>query len=206
MKQVMLNLGCGAHVVKDFINIDKYLTLENLKSKKGIYEKAIVDKGGKFIQADMLKLPFKDNSVDYIECNDAVEHLPIGDVPFFFKEIYRVLKRKHNVSILTPNFAGLAKLFLDNCDREDFNTEAFFALSNYIYGNQVHEGEFHRSALTPWYIQRLAQTIGFSNIEIVLYPRNTPMSKGPQLKTLKWTGPLAKTFFAYDYIHATLTK
>ena len=80
-KKIKLNLGCGVHLFGEpFINVDKYFTLEDLKTQKGFYANVIMEKGAKFVQADLLKLPFKNNYADYIICLDVIEHMRIRDV------------------------------------------------------------------------------------------------------------------------------
>ena len=165
-KKIQLNLGCGVHLIKGFINIDKTFSLKELKSKKGVFVNAQIDKGAEFLQCDMRKLPFKDNSVDYIECSAAIEHIPMREVVLVFNEIHRVLKPKHKAVILTTNFADLARLYLEELDKKDFSTERFFEICSHIYGNQITDGEFHCSAFSPWYFKRLSDTVGFKDIKV----------------------------------------
>jgi hypothetical protein len=77
-----LSLACGGNKPEGFKGVD------------------IVKTDGTDYVFDLLKFPWKqikDNSVDEIECQNFVEHIPHGDSfndPFFqfFDEIYRVLK------------------------------------------------------------------------------------------------------------------
>jgi SAM-dependent methyltransferase len=205
-KLVMLNLGCGIRAVKGFINIDSVITLKDLKEGKGVFKGAVIEKGSKFLHSDMRKLPFKDNSVDYVECHQSIEHIPMKDVPLVFKEIYRVLKPGKKAVISTTNFADIAKQYLEICNREDFDTEEFFRICSYIYGNQLHGGEFHQSAFSPWYMKRLADTVGFTNVDIVSYPRDTKLKDGPKLKAVKLPKKYQERLLVCDYLCATLTK
>ena len=54
-------------------------------------------------QKDPMKLPFKDNSFENVHCKHVLEHLPS---PFAFtKEIFRVLKPKGRLVLLTDKYA-----------------------------------------------------------------------------------------------------
>jgi len=70
-----LNLACGKDYKKGFINLD-------------IDEECKPD-----IVASVLKLPFENNSIEYINCDHLVEHFLPEDAELFFSEVYRVLKK-----------------------------------------------------------------------------------------------------------------
>ena len=203
-KKIQLNLGCGIHLVKDFINIDKVITLKDLKdgieTKKGLFRNAIIEKGSEFIQCDMKELPFKDNSVDYIECCEAIEHVPMNEVIIVIKEMHRVLKTGHKAVIFTTNFADLSRLYLEESDKEDFDMQRFYEISAHIYGNQLTEGEFHRSAFSPWLFKRMSDVVGFKDIKVVMHPRYTST---PKLKAFR---PMKDGVLVCDFLLATLTK
>lgn len=96
-----LSLACGGHKPEGFKGVD-------IAKQDGV----------DYIQ-DLLKFPwnqFADNSVDQIECQNFVEHIPHGDSfndPFFqfFDEIYRILKPAEfnpaNPNIPTTGFATI---------------------------------------------------------------------------------------------------
>ena len=201
---MQLNLGCGIHLVSGFVNIDVAFSLADLKrdvkAKKGVFENAVIEKGAKFIQCDMKKLPFKDNSVDYIESNCSIEHIPMNEVIVVFCEIHRVLKPGCHAVIVTTDFADLARMYLEECNKEDFDTERFFRVCSFIYGNQITSGEYHCSAFSPWYLKRLSDTAGFKDIKVILHPRYTVC---PKLRTVRWSKGMVLTS---DFLYAKLTK
>ncbi len=199
-KKLMLNLGCGVRVIKDFINIDNSFTLKDLQQKKGVFKNAVIEKGGKFVQADMKKLPYKNDSVDYIECSEAIEHIPLREVILVFNEIHRVLKPGCKAIVLTTDFADIARMWLDELNKEDFSIERFFEICTYIYGNQLTNGEYHRSAFSPWYIKRLSDTVGFKDLKVILYPKN---SIPPEMKTMVWG---KNAVFSGAMLYCELTK
>lgn len=187
LKQIWLNLGSGVSLADlPFINVDKFFTKEDLE--KGIKDKdpllvnARVPKGAKFVQADIaVHLPFEDNSVDYIECNDAIEHMAMCEVIPALTEMYRVLKPGGKLCISTTNFDELAKLWILNVTGRSLSTkediDRYITLSQVIYGNQAGPGEFHRVPFTPFSLGYYIQTAGFKlpNITITVYPTNSPL-------------------------------
>lgn len=182
--QVWLNLGCGVNLADDFINVDKFFSKEDLekgiKNKDPLLANARVPKGAKFVQADMCNLPFKDNYADYIECNDAIEHMAMSEVIPALTEMYRVLKPGGKLAVSTTNFDELAKLWTLNITGNSLSTEQDIAryttLSQVIYGNQAGEGEFHKVPFNPFSLGYYLQTVGFKlpDITITVFPTNTP--------------------------------
>jgi len=79
-----LNLGCGNKIKEGFIGIDK------------------IDFGfNKVVDLEKDKLPFEDNSVDYILANHFIEHLK--DVKNCLNECWRVLKPDGIIEIIVPH-------------------------------------------------------------------------------------------------------
>lgn len=190
-KPIKINLGCGITVVKDFINVDKMFTEKQLREKKGGLRDTVFEKGAKYVRGDILALPFKDNYADYIETIDAVEHISFLRILTAFKEMYRVLKPGGKLVVVTPNFDQLAELWtntvkglpLDN--QESF--EKFKNVMEVIYGNQLHEGEYHKTPFNPQFLLLLLTNSGFKikKIKIIIYPMgNSDIRK--KIKTQKW--------------------
>lgn len=190
-KKVQINLGCGITVVKDFINVDKFYKEKELREKKGNFINTVFEKGAKYVQADMLKLPFKDNFADYIETVDAIEHVSFRFVLRAIQEMFRVLKKGGKLVIVTTNFNQLAELWtktmadlpLDN----QVNFEKFKNLMEVIYGNQTYDGEFHCIPFNPQFLQLLLTQAGFNpkKIKIIVYPMGND-EIGKKIKTQKW--------------------
>lgn len=185
-KPIWLNIGCGVGLADSpFINIDNYMTLADLKkgakTKKGPFCNARVPKGALFIKADVCDLPFKDNSVDYIECNDCIEHMPQALVHTALAEMYRVLKPGAKIGLSTTNFDELAKLWTLNVAGNPLSTPEDFkkyqTLANIIYGHQASLGEYHKVPFNPFLLGYHFQQAGFSlkNILITVYPTNSPI-------------------------------
>jgi SAM-dependent methyltransferase len=201
MKKIQLNLGCGIGVKSGFINVDKFYTLKQLKSKKGIFKKAIMEKGGTYVQADMCNLPFKDNYADYIETVNVIEHISFRNIEKAFSEMYRVLKPGHKVLMLTTNFDQLAKFWTEKVAGKIFDNKQiiddYFELTECIYGNQLYEGEYHIMPFNPYFLNALLQRVGFKakKIKIVVFPMGSNQLN-KKLKTQKWEkNAVARTEF-----------
>ncbi|MCX7879301.1 MAG: glycosyltransferase [Ignavibacteria bacterium] len=99
-KPKLVNLGCGNHFHKDWINIDFNKTGENV------------------IQYDLLNgIPFEDNTADVIYHSHLLEHFPKAYAPIFIKECYRVLKPGGIIRVVVPNLEEIVKLYLENLNK-----------------------------------------------------------------------------------------
>lgn len=186
MSKLNVNLGSGIHLVAGFTNVDAFIDPKDVKKKKG----------AKYIQASMTALPFEDNTVDYIECLEAIEHLSFVEVPKAVQEMYRVLKPGGVAYIFTTNFDDIAQQWTQFIEGKDFDAHNWITLTSIIYGNQMHAGEFHRSAFNPAFFNGLMQACGFTKFEMVGYLRG---ALPPKFKGAKWpkkplnTGTIAVT-------------
>jgi predicted SAM-dependent methyltransferase len=191
-KKVKLNLGCGITVVGDgFINVDKFYTLKQLKEAKGTFRDAKVARGAKYVQADMLDLPFKDNYADYIETIDVIEHISFRFILKAFMEMYRVLKPGGKLCAVTANFDALARMWTDGIEGmvldNQPNFDKFYNLMEVIYGNQAYGGEFHTTPFNPQFSTLLLKQAGFdlTKVKIIIYPIGSD-AIGKKIKTQKW--------------------
>ena len=87
-KMRKLNLGCGEDYREGFVNVD---------IRKDVKTDSIVN-----IEK---KLPFKDNSFDYIYSRHVIEHIHPEKLKFLMDEIYRVCKNNAVVEIHVPHFS-----------------------------------------------------------------------------------------------------
>jgi SAM-dependent methyltransferase len=164
MGKTLLNLGCGVELQAGFINIDLY-PLEDLKAKKGVLNKAVVR--GKYIQADVRKLPFKDNYADYILASEILEHIPLQDLNNTLREWVRVLKKGGRMVITCPDFNEVALEWLNT----PFDPVRYGDMAQVIYGSQVAEGEVHRSPITPAFFHYYLGSMGLKDGKIAMYKK-----------------------------------
>lgn len=152
-KPVRLNLGCGLNIAPGFINIDS----EPLSADPS------------FRQASILHLPFDRDYADYVLADNVLEHLPMADIPVALHEIRRVLKPGGRAVLCVPDFTCIAKQWLAAAD-DSFNPFIYRYLSETIYGNQLHPGEFHRTAMSPRFLNFALQMCGFTKYTLTMYP------------------------------------
>lgn len=92
---IKLHLGCGPHIIKDFLNYD-------LGGHPGA------------IQHDLTtKLPHPDDSVDYIFSEHFFEHITRDQGLYLLKECRRVLKPGCTLRITTPDLKVLVTDYIN---------------------------------------------------------------------------------------------
>lgn len=165
-KTVNLYLGCGPHPIhpqhlnfvdETWIFSDKYVkdpTIQNIDA---------VDLSD-----------FKDGSVNNIYHSHLWEHLSYKESEQALKEWYRVLKKGGTLTVNVPDMEWLAAQLLYNQGIEIqtkgyrksnlFNTDEM--LMEVIYGNQDHDGEFHKTGFTKTTLENKLKSVGFENIKI----------------------------------------
>jgi len=93
----MINLGCGAHSIDGWMNVDSRKTGDNV------------------IVHDLHQgVPFEDNSIDVVYHSHVLEHFARSDATFFLRECYRVLKPGGVIRIVVPDLEELCREYLKN--------------------------------------------------------------------------------------------
>lgn len=190
---IRLNLGCGVKLKEGFTNVDMY-ELKDLKEAKGVLHDAEVK--GKYVKADVRKLPFKDNYADYIIATEILEHIPLRDVVKTLKEWVRVLKKGGRMVITCPDFNALAVQWLET----PFSPENYGEIAQGIYGNQLAKGEFHQSPITPQLLQYYLGSMGLKDGKIITVPRGSLMKDYPGKPAIK------NQAYRYGEVHCDVTK
>ncbi len=184
-KRVQVNLGSGAELLEGFINVDNFACTNAPHFKKG----------------DLRALPFEKESVDYALANNVLEHLPMADVPIAIYEIRRILKPGGRAVIIVPDFAWLCKMWL-NMEEGRFQAVAHRWLAEEFYGNQFHEGEYHRAPMSPGYLNYVLQMCGFLHYTMTKYSANSEIPT--HIPGVNSAGPHER--FRNDMIIADITK
>jgi predicted SAM-dependent methyltransferase len=91
---IRLNMGSGANLLSGWLNGEIWPY-----------------KGSVYIDVSK-KLPFKENTVYFINCEHLVEHLSHKTIQFFLKECFRVLRKEGILRIATPDLKKLIQLYL----------------------------------------------------------------------------------------------
>ncbi len=111
--KIILDIGCGLawfeyqnrKVAKKIWAIDK--NEKHIEQNKKFFK----DKKVVFIKGSALKIPLKNESVDMVVASEVIEHIPKKTESIFFREVRRVLKKKGNLFLSTPNDHLMVKLF-----------------------------------------------------------------------------------------------
>lgn len=90
---VKVNIGSGNSLLEGWLNGDSW------PFEGTVY----IDASG--------RLPFKDESVDFINCEHLAEHLGYGLFEKFLAECRRILKKKGVLRISTPNLVKLIEIY-----------------------------------------------------------------------------------------------
>jgi len=160
-RKVLVNLGSGTALLEGFVNVDNFVGEVPYSGNHGT----------SFKKGDLRALPFEKESVDYILSNNVLEHLPMADVPIALYEMRRVLKTGGRAVIIVPDFSWLAHMWLE-MEQQRFHAIAHRWLAEEIYGNQFHEGEYHRAPMSPGYLNYVLQMCGFLNYTLTKYSAN----------------------------------
>lgn len=124
MKKV--NLGSGTACLDEWINIDssfnarlaKYPRLQYLLFKIGVLPKKYYEMSwSKHIHKIMVrdvrkKLPFDDESIDFIYSSHLIEHLRKDEAEKVLRECFRVLKKGGLIRLVVPDLELMARNYL----------------------------------------------------------------------------------------------
>lgn len=151
----------GENEVKNFeFLIEKIFKSKNLQNKildlgsgDKFLKKPFENRGYQYFDIDIDtidfnkdKIPFNDNTFDYVICLAVIEH--ISNPIFFINEINRVLKIKGILFLSTPNWTYSSKIFFDD---------------------YTHIRPYSKNTL-----ERLLQDNNFENINLIPGLRNKP--------------------------------
>jgi predicted SAM-dependent methyltransferase len=111
----ILNLGGGGNCLKDCLTAD-------ITPRADIY-------------VDITKkLPFDNNSVDYIFCEEAIEHINLNDGIGLLKECLRILKEGGIIRIATPDLDWFASQLSQSVEACNEINEIFYEHDHrYLY-------------------------------------------------------------------------
>lgn len=212
MSKVKLNVGCGIGLLAGFLNIDKFMDYDALveghKTKEGSYKDSIIElepdgTPAKFLQADISDTKLPDAYADYVLLNNVLEHLPMAQLQSAVTEMRRVMKPGAEICIICPDFNALCDLWTRAIASQTGTFEnwgLFQYLAEVIYGNQAHEGEFHRSPITPDLLNYLLLLCGFENIRILVCPTHTPCPDYDGNRNSSEDIVRTDTLIAYGYV------
>ncbi len=136
---VKLNLACGSHRLKGFLNLDWRTT-----------------KATDFV-CDIRKLPFPAGSVEEIHCYHAIEHLSRAEAAAALREWRRVLKPGGKLVVECPDFEGVLARYQASGDEAE--------LLN-VFGAYRFPGDGHKWGYTRASLQAALEAAGFVDVQV----------------------------------------
>lgn len=121
------------------------------------------------VTMDARKLPYQDGEVSKIYNSHLLEHLGLRETLPTLKEWYRALKPGGQLIINVPDMEWATEELQNLKEGLEPRSKVFDTpakIMEIIYGNQDHEGEFHKSGFTQSSLGEKLQEAGFKNIKI----------------------------------------
>ncbi len=132
-----LDIGCGQNPKPDYIGIDAYV------------------EGGGIVKAEMWNLPYADNEIERIYSSHALEHVSKAQVIPTLKEWHRVLRPGSEAEIRVPDLEWCCNAWLEHQSNDWY--------MDILFGNQNHEGEFHKTGFTVPIMISYLNSAGFND-------------------------------------------
>lgn len=164
-----LNIGCNNVILKGWDNLDILPEIDGV------------------IQCDARgRLPYEDDSVDFIFSEHFIEHLTEGESISHFTECYRLLKPGGVIRVSTFDIDDIMKVCnIDDwsCLKHKYFNGMFKEKERIEFFNlAVFEGGLHKHMYNPQELIRGMKRSGFSNFEI----KEKGKSEYPELQDLEW--------------------
>lgn len=130
MQTIKLNLGCGSHILPGWVNLD-------ISALPGVDIVHDIEK---------LPLPFADNSVEEILCQDVLEHVDYIPV---LRDLHRIMKTGGTITIRVPHFTSRHN-FIDPTHKKRFsiNTFDFFVKGSFQQNDRSYYFDFTFSSVS----------------------------------------------------------
>jgi len=140
-QEIKLDIGCGSpdKTMQGYTGVDPFVDTAE-------------------VQAPMWRLPFEDSSVSAIICSHALEHIAKDMVVPTMMEFARVIKPGGKIEIRVPNLKWCVEQWL-KMGGNGWELDC-------IFGNQDHEGEFHKTGFTRDILVAAVKRGGLKVIEV----------------------------------------
>jgi SAM-dependent methyltransferase len=109
--------------------------------------------------ADATRLPFKDGSFDYVSSSHVIEHFSHRFTDLVLCEWVRVLKKGGEIDIRCPDLRIRAFLFFLNPNSQNIH---------HIYGEQDHDGNFHKNGFTYKSLKCTLNNAGIKDVSRII--------------------------------------
>jgi predicted SAM-dependent methyltransferase len=142
-KQIRVNLGCGHKPIEGYLNVDQRALPK-------------VD-----IRADILDLPFEQNTVQEIFAAHLVEHFTAQSLRTEVLPYWHSLLAPQGVlRLIAPNAQAMIMAYANQ-------KMPFDQLTTVLLGMQEYDGDFHFAMLSPENLTKLLQEAGFADIQLL---------------------------------------
>jgi predicted SAM-dependent methyltransferase len=111
------------------------------------------------IVADAQKLPFRNESFDFVFSSHTIEHFSHLDVACVLQEWIRVLRRNGTFEICCPDLRARAFLY--------FLRPNWQSMRN-IYGRQDHPGNYHKSGFSYGILKQCLEDLGITSVKRIV--------------------------------------
>ena len=134
MKELKLNLGCGAKVLHGWVNVDysygarlaKIPLIRDIIKQFRIFN---VEWDKQIFIHDLTKpFPWKDNTVSVIYSSHTLEHMDRENGMNFLKECHRVLKPHGIIRIVVPDLAPIVERYVNKTLPSEYFLEELYVL------------------------------------------------------------------------------
>jgi len=132
-----LHLGCGDRHFEGYVNID----LRKTRATD--------------LVCDIIKLPYPNDSSEFLEIYHVVEHIPRHDLPKALREWHRILMDKGKLIIECPDFDKAVKEYIEGNEKRIDN----------IFGLQRFNGDAHYYGYNFKSLAKLLREAGFRDIQ-----------------------------------------
>lgn len=143
-KPLKLHLGCGHIRLDDYVNVDKF----NPKAD---------------VQADLLSLPFPDESAEVVVANHVIEHISWQYQMRLYEEFHRVLQPDGVLKLGYPEWEECAKNFLSNQGGIRWKWWV-----QTLYGSQHEPGQQHLAPIVTSRLVEQLTEVGFKDFDYCL--------------------------------------
>ena len=174
-KRLCVNLGCGNHIVHSTDPKEKWINIDSEYKPEDSMD---------YLQGDVRAIPLESGTVDYILCDNVLEHLSMADIPIALHEIRRVLKVGGRAVLIVPEFKDALNQWLSIDHDNSFSPFNYQYLSEVIYGLQTHDGEYHRTPFCAGFMNYSLQMCGLRKYRLVLHPAFSDSPNYPGTRNL----------------------
>lgn len=136
---IMLNLGCGSTYRPGYINVD-------------MHDASVAD-----MLADVSSLPYRPDSVDFIEATQLVEHFDLAHLRYLLAEWFIILKPGADLVVETPDLSrSFKKLLRSKQEHRKTTLQWIFGIDS--------PGLQHKSGFTFEHLKHELQQTGFHDV------------------------------------------